>query len=151
MRPVTTDRDLVLSRFIAATPAKVWRCWTDPSLIVRWFGPDGHSCVTHEIDLSEGGVWRFDMIAPDGTIWRNRHRITRHLAQSRIEFLMDSDDDTQAPMQVVVTLEPEGAGTRLTQTITLASAADKQRVLGFGADRLGLQTLAKLAAVALTL
>ena len=96
-------------------------------------------------------MWRFDMIGPDGTIWPNRHRITRQIAPSRIEFLMDGDTDIGEPMQVVVTLEPEGHGTRLTQTITLPSAADKARVLGFGADRLGLQTLAKLEAVAITL
>ena len=152
-KPVDTvaDRQITLSRLINASPQKVWACWTDPGLIGQWFGPDGFSCVTRDINLVQGGQWRFDMIGPDGTVFRNRHRITLYRPHSRIEFLMDADDDSQPAMQVEVTLTPEGAGTRLTQTITLPDAAAKQGALGFGADRLGLQTLGKLAAMAETL
>lgn len=141
---------MVLTRTIHASPEKVWRCWTDPALIARWFGPEGYSCVTQEINLVEGGLWRFDMIGPDGTVWRNRHRITRQVPPSRIEFLMDADDDGHEPMQVVVTLDPEGPGTRVTQTVTLPTDAARQGALGFGADRLGMQTLSKLALLAET-
>lgn len=142
------DRQMVLTRTVNATPDKVWRCWTDPVLIAQWFGPSGYSCVTREINLVEGGLWRFDMIGPDGTVWRNRHRITRQVPVSRIEFLLDGDDDAQEAMQVVVTLEPQGQGTRVTQTVTFPSEAARQGALSFGADRLGLQTMAKLAGVA---
>jgi uncharacterized protein YndB with AHSA1/START domain len=148
---VTDDRRLTLTRLIDALPAHVWRCWTDPTLLPRWFGPDGHSCMTKEIDLRQGGLWRFDMIRADGVVYANRHRYTLFRPTSRIEFLLDGDDDRQPPMTVEVTLTPEGQGTRITQTITLASAEAKQHALGFGADRLGLQTLGKLAALAATL
>ena len=142
------DRQLTLSRLVHASPAKVWTCWTDPALIQRWFGPDGHSCITKEINLVQGGVWRFDMIGPDGTVWRNRHRITLYDPTTRIEFLMDADDDATQPMQAVITMTPEGTGTRLTQTLTLPSAEAKAGALAYGADRLGAQTHGKLAAVA---
>ena len=145
------DRQITLSRLIAASPQKVWTCWTDPTLIARWFGPDGHTCITRDINLVQGGQWRFDMIGPDGTVWPNRHRITLYAPFTRIEFLMDGDNDAQEPMQVHVTLAAEGSGTRLTQTITLPNAAARQHALGFGADRLGMQTMGKLAALAETL
>lgn len=145
------DRQLTLTRFIAAPPEKVWRCWTDPSLLPLWFGPDGFSCKTKEINLTVGGQWRFDMVAPDGTVFVNRHRFQRQDYASRLEFLMDADDDTTQPMIVEVTLTPEAGGTRLTQTITLPTARAKADALGFGAERLGLQTLGKLAALAVTL
>lgn len=145
------DRQLILMREMAASPAKLWRCWTDPALLPRWFGPEGFSCRTQSIDLREGGHWRFDMIAPDGTIWPNRHRFTLQRPQTRIEFLMDGDDDSQPPMEVVVVIAPLGTGSRLTQTITLPSAEAKQHALGFGADRLGMQTMGKLDVLALQL
>lgn len=145
------DRQLVLTREMQAPPAKLWLCWTDPALLPQWFGPDGFSCLTKEIDLRTGGQWRFDLIGPDGTVWPNRHRYTLQQATSRIEFLMDGDDDSQPPMQVVVQIEPHGTGSRLTQTITLPSAEAKQNALSFGADRLGLQTLGKMDAMALQL
>ena len=142
------DRQLILTRLIEAAPAKVWRCWTDPTLIARWFGPEGYSCVTKEIDLTEGGQWRFDMTGPDGTVWPNRHRFTRHQPPSRIEFLMDGDSNDQPPMQVIVTLTPEGAGTRLTQVIIFPTVEAKLGALDFGAVKLGMQTHAKLARLA---
>ena len=71
-----TDQTLTLTRLIPAPPEKVWRCWTDPALLPRWFGPEGFTCQTKEIDLRPGGLWRFDMIGPDGKIWANRHRHT---------------------------------------------------------------------------
>lgn len=142
------DRQLTLTRHIAAPPQAVWRCWTDPAILPQWFGPDGFSCRTKKIALVEGGQWRFDMIAPDGTIFANRHRYTLMQAPQRIEFLMDDDTRDDPPMRVVVTLNAEGAGTFISQTITLPTAEAKIAALGFGADVLGLQTLAKLAALA---
>ena len=140
------DHQISLTRLIAAPPATVWRAFTDPALLPQWFGPDGFTCTTKEIDLRQGGVWRFDMVG-HGMTFANRHRYTLHQPFERIEFLMDGDDDAEAPMRVVVTLAPEGSATRITQVITLADAAAKAEKLAFGADRLGLQTLAKLAAL----
>ncbi len=148
---MTTDRQLTLTRLIAAPPEKVWRCFVDPALLPRWFGPDGFSCKTKEIDLTVGGQWRFDMIAPDGTVFPNRHRYTVQMPAAQLEFLMDADDDATEPMMVKVTLTPEGSGTRVTQTITLPDAEAKTAALAFGADTLGQQTLGKLAVLAVTL
>lgn len=134
-----TDTSLTLTRAIAASPETVWRCWTDPAILPQWFGPEGFTCRTKAIDLRTGGQWRFDMIGPDGTIWPNRHRFTRHDPPHRIEFLMDGDD------------APEGTGTRLTQVIHFPDAQAVKTALAYGADTLGAQTHAKLARLAETL
>ncbi|MCF1707237.1 SRPBCC domain-containing protein [Tabrizicola sp. J26] len=142
---MTEDRQITLSRLIRAPQSRVWQAWTDPQLLPQWFGPEGYSCQTKEIDLREGGVWRFDMIGPDGKVWANRHRITRHDPERRIEFILDSDDDASPRMQVVVTMEPEADGTRLTQVMTFPDAAMRDGAISFGAVELGKTTLSKLA------
>lgn len=138
-------RQITISRVIKAPPATVLRCWTDPAILPRWFGPDGFACHTKEIDLREGGLWRFDMVG-HGQTWANRHRYLV-MNQDRIEFLMDADADGE-PMRVEVDLTPEAGGTRLTQTITFPDAAGRTAAMGYQADAKGLETLAKLAAVA---
>ncbi|MGV8950764.1 MAG: SRPBCC domain-containing protein [Cypionkella sp.] len=145
------DRQITLTRLIAAPAEVIWRCWTDPAILPRWFGPQGYSCTTKEIDLREGGLWRFDMIGPDGTVWVNRHRYTLWLENERLEFLMDDGDDAAEPMRVVVTLLPEAGGTRITQVMTFPTAAMREGAIAYGADRLGQTTLAKLEAEALKL
>jgi uncharacterized protein YndB with AHSA1/START domain len=145
------DRQIVLSRLIAAPPEKLWQCWTDPEILPRWFGPEGYHCVTKSIDLRQGGAWHFDMIGPDGKVWVNRHRYTLWVVNQRLEFLMDDGDDADEPMQVVVVLAPEAGGTRITQTMTFPNVEMRNGALAFGADRLGQTTLAKLEAEALKL
>ena len=145
---MSADRQIVLTRLIAAPAAKIWQCWTDPTILPQWFGPEGYHCTTKTIDLRQGGQWIFDMIGPDGKVWANRHRYTLSDPPKRLEFLMDDGDDADAPMQVVVELVPEAGGTRITQTMTFPTAEMRQGALAFGADKLGQTTLAKLAAEA---
>ena len=142
------DRQITLTRLIAAPAQKIWQCWTDPAILPRWFGPEGYSCVTKEIDLRQGGQWRFDMIGPDGKVYPNRHRYTLFDPLKRLEFLLDDDAAGAEPIVAVVVLEPETGGTRITQTMTFPNVEMRNGALAFGADRLGQTTLAKLEAAA---
>lgn len=139
-------RSLSITRLIKAPVDKVMRCWTDPAILPRWFGPEGFSCKTQEIDLREGGLWRFDMEG-HGMTFPNRHRYSV-MRDGRIEFLMDDDGHGRAPMEVSVTLAPEAGGTRLTQTILFPDAEGKAAALSYQADLRGQETLAKLANLA---
>jgi uncharacterized protein YndB with AHSA1/START domain len=145
----TEDRVLRLSRVLKAPPERVWAAWTDPDLLPKWFGPKGFICRTKEIDLRPGGVWIFDMIGPDGTVYPNRHRILSHDRPHRIVYLLDSEggphDD--APVEVVVTMEAVPEGTRLMLQMTFPTAAQRKDAADFGAQELGQQTLGKLARV----
>ncbi len=138
------DPTITLTRHILATPDVVWRCWTDPALLPQWFGPAGYTCHTKEIDLRQGGLWRFDMRGPDGKVWPNRHRYTLMDRPRRIAFLMDDDAD-DSPVPVVVTIEAVPGGTLLTQVMTFPTLAQRKQVEGFGAVELGNTTMAKLA------
>src|SRR5215469_13477840 len=50
------EREIVLSRVIAAPRSRVFQAFTDPSQITRWFGPEGFTTQTLEIDIREGGA-----------------------------------------------------------------------------------------------
>ena len=138
------DRTLILTRHFRASPAQVYAAWTDPKALPRWFGPDGFTCHTHAIDIRVGGEWRFDMIG-HGMTFPNRHRWTELSPLSRIAFLLDGMSGEDDAKQVVVTLEPEGEGTRLTQVMTFATAEDRKVAESYGAPEKGQETLAKLA------
>ena len=144
---MTANRTMTIERLIHATPEKIWRAYTDPAILPQWFGPAGYSCRTKEIDLRTGGLWRFDMIGPDGTIWPNRHHALAYTPHREITFLMDDDTDAGPPMEVTVTLTPQPAGTLLTQQIICSSVEVYAGAVAFGAVELGQTTLGKLAAM----
>lgn len=52
---------IVVEGYFAATPRAVFRAWTDPKLIVKWFGPEPGSLLSADVDLRVGGAWRFVM------------------------------------------------------------------------------------------
>ena len=44
------EREIVLSRVIDAPRSRVFQAFTDPSQITRWFGPEGFTTETLEIE-----------------------------------------------------------------------------------------------------
>ena len=52
--------EFVMDREFAAPRALVWRVWTDPTLLNRWYGP-GVETVIHQFDLEPEGVWLNEM------------------------------------------------------------------------------------------
>jgi len=60
----TGKRDLVFTRVFDATVEQVWKAWTDPEQVKRWWGPDGFSCPFARIDFREGGISLVCMRAP---------------------------------------------------------------------------------------
>jgi uncharacterized protein YndB with AHSA1/START domain len=62
-----TDRRLRIVRTFAAPREAVFRAWTDPKQLVKWWGPRGFSCPDCAIDVRDGGRWRTVMRSPEGT------------------------------------------------------------------------------------
>ena len=83
-RPIATPPDLVVSRQLRAPRELVWRVWTDPAHIVRWWGPNRFTCPHAEIDLRPGGALRFDMRAPDGTVFPAAGTVEEVIAPERL-------------------------------------------------------------------
>lgn len=141
------DREIVLSRVIAAPRERVFQAWTDPQQIVQWFGPDGFTVETLECDIRPGGRWRFVFTGPDGRRWDNRMVFLRVEAPRLIEIEHGSDkDDDPARFHVTVTFDAQGDGkTVLTLRQLHPTKEQRDAGIGFGAVELGYQTLAKLA------
>lgn len=57
---------LTLTRVLDAPRANVWRCWTEPDLLVQWFTPKPWSTVRAELDVRAGGSSLVVMRSPDG-------------------------------------------------------------------------------------
>jgi uncharacterized protein YndB with AHSA1/START domain len=140
------DREIVLSRVIDAPRELVFEAWSDPKHLPQWFGPAGFRIESEEIDVRVGGLWRFDMIAPDGTRFPNRMRFRRIEAPRLIEIDHGSDKDEDPGMfRVTVTFDAHGEKTVLTLRQLHPTAAQRETVISFGAVELGYQTLDKLA------
>jgi uncharacterized protein YndB with AHSA1/START domain len=58
------ETTLRLRRTFQAPRQKVFRAWTEPEELKKWWGPDGFSTPSAEIDLRVGGRFRIAMKSP---------------------------------------------------------------------------------------
>ncbi|QND50794.1 SRPBCC domain-containing protein [Phyllobacterium sp. 628] len=63
---------LMLKRHLKAPPSLVWAAWTDPSMIVRWWGPAGAKTLKAEAEPRVGGKFHIVFQTPD----REQHDIS---------------------------------------------------------------------------
>ncbi|RYB04707.1 SRPBCC family protein [Lichenibacterium ramalinae] len=132
------DRDLLLHRRVDAPPAALYRCWTEPDLLKRWFAPEPWTVPEAEVDLRVGGASRIVMRGPDGTHYPSRGVYLEVVPDARLVFT-DAFVDAWTPapkpfMTVILTFAPEEEGrTRYTVRVRHWSAADRERheSLGF--------------------
>lgn len=59
-----------MTRTFDAPRALVWRAWTQPEHVARWWGSRAMSTTrVVKLDIRVGGDWRFELTTPDGTVF----------------------------------------------------------------------------------
>lgn len=58
--------DLVLTRTFDAPVEQVWKAWTEPERLMRWWGPKHFTSPVCKIDFRVGGKYLFCMRDPEG-------------------------------------------------------------------------------------
>lgn len=141
------DREIVLSRVIAAPRELVFKVWADPKHLPVWFGPEGFKVETREIDIRVGGRWRFVFVGPDGTRYDNRVAFLKIDPPRLIEMNHGADkDDDPNLFRTIVTFDEQSNGKTIVTLRQLhPTKARRAAAIGFGAVEYGYQTLDKLA------
>jgi uncharacterized protein YndB with AHSA1/START domain len=99
-------QDLVFNRVLDIPVELVWKGWTDPKMVMLWWGPKDFTSPTCEIDLREGGRYLFCMRAPKeygGQDYYSAGVYTKIMPMERLEFtqiLADKDGNLIDPAQV---------------------------------------------------
>jgi uncharacterized protein YndB with AHSA1/START domain len=131
------ERDLALAFHIAAPPAAIWRCWTEPALLCRWFCPPPWQVTHAEVDLRPGGANMVVMRGPEGQEFPNRGQYLEVVPNRRLIWT-DAFTGGWAPsekpfMTGVIGMEPDGAGTRYTAIARHWTMADREqhKAMGF--------------------
>jgi len=61
----STERELVIERVFDAPRELVWKAWTEPEQVMRWWGPRGFTSPAAKIDFRVGGKYLFAMRSPE--------------------------------------------------------------------------------------
>jgi uncharacterized protein YndB with AHSA1/START domain len=116
--PFTIDPelDLELVREVAVDPHLVWRAWTEPELIVKWFTPKPWTTPACEIELRPGGKFRTVMRSPEGQEMDNTGCILEVLPDQRLAWTAALGPgfrpriDEAMTFSAVIELQPTASG-----------------------------------------
>jgi uncharacterized protein YndB with AHSA1/START domain len=124
------ERELVLTRFIDAPRQKLYRAWTDPALLTRWFAPLPYTTPRAELDVRPGGASLIVMRDPAGNDMPQRGIYLEVVPNERLVFTdaySGAWEPSEKPfMTVILTFEDEAGGTRYTARARHWTLADKE-------------------------
>ncbi|AIE84607.1 SRPBCC family protein [Fimbriimonas ginsengisoli] len=121
--------DLVMERIVDVPRELVWKAWTTPSHLVKWFTPAPWKTVDCEIDLRPGGIFRTVMLSPEGQefpnlgcyleIVENEKLVWTNAMAPGYRPCVPVQDVTCGPFlfTAVIALESHGSGTKYTATV----------------------------------
>ena len=127
---MSADRDLMLTRLIDAPREKLYRAWTDATLLKQWFAPLPYTTPVAELDVRPGGSAFIVMRGPDGKDLPNRGTYLEVVPNQRLvstDAYVKAWEPSEKPfMTLILTFEDEAGKTRYTARARHWTAADRE-------------------------
>jgi len=130
--PFNPRFDLMLERVVDVPPALVWRAWTKPVDLRKWFCPRPWRVSECDIDLRPGGRFFTRMEGPDGESHEGEGCYLEIVKNRRLIWtsMLGPDyrpgDGGFIAMTGCLLLSPMGAGTRYRAVVLHKSEADRE-------------------------
>ncbi len=114
MAPSNTIQEeprLAITRHYPVAPEKVWRAWTDPQALSRWFGPGAMDSVSQaELDVRVGGRYRIAFRTADGQEHDVSGEYQEVVAPRRLRFTWAWKSTPERVSLVTIELKPVAQG-----------------------------------------
>jgi uncharacterized protein YndB with AHSA1/START domain len=129
------DEQILITREFDAPPELVYRAWTTPELVERWWGNKRGEGTTAEIDLTVGGDWRFSMQATGGFEVAFHGTYREIVPNERLVHTEIFEGAPDAVSEIDLTFEPlDGDRTRVVQLCTYPSREVRDMVMESGME-----------------
>ena len=141
-----SDREIVGSRIMDAPPELVFKAYTDPELIPRWWGPRRYATTVDKMDLRPGGVWRFVHRAADGGEYAFNGVYREIVPPKRLVYTFNYEGAPgHEAVETVTFEEAEGGKTRMTDHLLFETREERDGMLNSGMEEGAAETIDRLA------
>lgn len=112
------ELDLIIERMVDLTPEQMFRAWTEPQQLVKWFTPSPWKTIHATLDLKPGGLFHTMMESPEGQFFPNNGCFLEVVPNRKLVWtdalVSDFRPSGHSFMTGMVTFEPHGSGTKYT-------------------------------------
>src|ERR1700744_6381499 len=132
------NKKMHVTRSFDAPVDKVWRAWTESEILDKWWAPKPWRAETKSMDFSNGGLWLYAMVSPEGE--KHWCRVDIKSADPGKGFssksgFCDEDgnlSDAAPVMHWDVEFIATATGTNVEIDITFDSEADLEKIVQMG-------------------
>ena len=130
-----TDEQILVTREFNAPKHLVYRAWTTPELVKRWWSGHRGEMKTVEIDLRVGGRWRYVMVAEGGFEVAFHGEYREIVPNERIVTtqVYEAMPEAEPALNIVTFTEVDGR-TTLTLLMELTSKESRDLVIDSGME-----------------
>jgi len=138
MTPTTDPAlDLLLERVVDVPVELVWRAWTEPELLLKWFVPAPWSLASCTLDLRPGGAFGTVIKSPEGEEFPGMGCFLEVVPNQRLAWTSAMDPGFRPklnevgsvvfPFTAVITMEPMDGGTLYRALVLHADQEGKEK------------------------
>jgi uncharacterized protein YndB with AHSA1/START domain len=132
-----TDREILITREFDAPKRLVYKAWTTPELVRRWWSGHQGEMTTCEMDLRVGGRWRYVMVADGGfeVAFHGEYREivpNQRIVTTQVYELPGAPED-EGVLNIVTFTETAGR-TTLTLLVQATSREERDAILDSGME-----------------
>ncbi len=129
-----SDRVIVLTRIFDAPRELVFKAYTDPDLVPRWWGPRRFTTTVDKMDVRPGGAWRFVSRAADGTAFAFNGVYREISPPERLVYTFEFEGLPGHVSLETVTMEERDGRTTVTDRVLFDSVEDRDGMLRSGME-----------------
>ena len=132
-----SDTQISITREFAAPKHLVYEALTTPELVKRWWNAKRGEVTTADIDLREGGKWRYVMVTPEGLEVAFHGEYREIVANERVvttEIFEGAPDAENNGTVNTVTLEEEDGRTTMTVLVDCPSKEVRDAIIESGME-----------------
>ncbi|MBI5058508.1 SRPBCC domain-containing protein [candidate division KSB1 bacterium] len=134
-----TEPEFVIKRVFDAPREWVYKAWTEPDRLARWWGPRGFSIMRAQLDLRPGGVFHYGLVSQTGQEMWGRFLFREIVPNERLEYISSFSDAAgrvmrypgheEWPLEIlsIVMFRDTNGGTMLTLNATPWQASEAEQ------------------------
>jgi uncharacterized protein YndB with AHSA1/START domain len=128
------DDQILITREFDAPKELVYRAWTTPELVKRWYGGSHGEVVSAEIDLRVGGQWRYVMAGGQGPDFAFHGEYREIVPYERIVSTEVYEGTPDAESLNTLTLTERDDRTTMTVLVQHQSQGNRDAVIAAGIE-----------------
>lgn len=135
-------RELIMEREFTAPRDLVWKAWTTPELLEKWWGPKNWTTKVFEMKFEPEGQWKYCMYQQDGDKMVSCGVATfkEIVAPEKIVYIDEFSDENftiaagMPAMNITNRFEDHGETSKLVSSCVFTSVEELEKVVAMGVE-----------------